>query len=161
MMIMKVGVISDTHGQIHPGVFEYFNDVELILHAGDIGNENILTDLETLAPVKAVTGNTDRFPVTEKIRGKEIFDLAGKTTYLTHRVIECGTIIPSVMNDIEAVNPDIVIFGHTHEQHARVIGKKLFFNPGGGGQKRPGKRLGIGILEIRNGKVDHSIYYLD
>ena len=158
---MKVGVISDTHGQIHPGVFDHFYDVELILHAGDVGGESILSDLGTLAPVKAVSGNTDTFPVTEKCRSREVFDLGGKKTYLTHRVIECGIIIPSVLNDINSVNPDIVVFGHTHEQHVRLIDNKLFFNPGGGGQKRQGKRLAVGILEISFNNVNHSLYYLD
>lgn len=158
---MKAGVISDTHGKIHPHVFEYFNGVDLIIHAGDIGNMEILSDLEALAPVKAVSGNTDSFPVTERCRAKEIFNLGGKKTYLTHRVIECGRVIPSVMNDIRAVTPDIVIFGHTHEHHVSMIEKSFFFNPGGGGQKRPGKKLSVGILDISNGNIDHSIYYLD
>ena len=158
---MKVGVISDTHGQIHPHVFDHFNDVELILHAGDVGNETILTELGTLAPVTAVSGNTDSFPITEKCKTKEIFELAGKKTYLTHRVIECGILIPSIMNDINSVNPDIVIFGHTHEQHIKMIDNKLFFNPGGGGQKRRGKRLAVGILEISHKNINHSLYYLD
>ncbi|MDH3974532.1 MAG: metallophosphatase family protein [Deltaproteobacteria bacterium] len=158
---MKVGVISDTHGQIHPHVFDYFNEVELILHAGDVGNEGILSDLETLAPVKAVLGNTDSFPLTEKCREKEILILGDKKTYLTHKVIEFGRLLPSVMNDIDSINPDIVVFGHTHEQHVKVRGNTLFFNPGGGGQKRPGKKLAVGILEIRNGDIDHSIHYLD
>ena len=75
--------------------------------------------------------------------------------------MEGGRFIPSAMSDIQTVTPDIVIFGHTHEQHAGIIDKRLFFNPGGGGKKRPGKKLSVGILEIRNGRIDHSIHYLD
>ena len=54
---MKIGVISDTHSYINPKVFPAFEGVELILHAGDIGSEDIITSLETLAPVKAIHGN--------------------------------------------------------------------------------------------------------
>ena len=160
-MTMKVGIISDTHGKIHHRVFRYFNDVELILHAGDIGNDEIIPALEVMAPVKAITGNTDFHPLTAKYKAKEIFELSGKKIYLTHRVIEFGKFVPSVMDDIQIHDPDIVIFGHTHEQYAGEVEKRLFFNPGGAGQKRAGKRLAVGILEITNGNVDHSTFYLD
>ncbi|MCA9469258.1 MAG: metallophosphoesterase family protein, partial [Nitrospira sp.] len=55
-----IGVISDTHGLVRPEVFEVFQGVEVILHAGDIGHEEVLRTLETIAPVVAVRGNNDR-----------------------------------------------------------------------------------------------------
>ena len=158
---MKIGVISDTHGHIHEKVFRRFEDVDLIIHAGDIGSEDILTELETLAPVKAVFGNTDTRPVTANCNKKEIIHAEGKKIYVTHMVIEAGIPFRSVMNDIRNESPDIVVFGHTHNQHAEIIEGILFFNPGGGGRKRFGKRLGIGFLTLNEHSIDHEIIYLE
>ncbi|MDA2932062.1 metallophosphoesterase family protein [Nitrospinae bacterium AH-259-F20] len=66
---MKIGVISDTHGFCHPRVFQLFEGAELILHAGDIGDETIITDLEAIAPVTAVFGNIDRPPPDRAVPG--------------------------------------------------------------------------------------------
>jgi len=65
---MKLGVISDTHGYINPKVFPIFEGVGQILHAGDIGSEDIITTLETIAPVQAIHGNIDAFPLNTRYR---------------------------------------------------------------------------------------------
>lgn len=158
---MKIGVISDTHGYIHPGAFEHLEGTDLILHAGDIGNENILSDLEALAPVTAVTGNTDSFPLTGRLNEREIIDAGGVRIYLTHRFIEGSHIIHSVMKDIQKESPDIVVFGHTHQQYADNSEGILFFNPGAAGHRRPGTRTGVGLLELGGARVDHKIFYLE
>ena len=54
---MRIGVLSDTHGYLNPKIFDLFADVDLILHAGDIGDDRVLTDLEQFAPTRAVSGN--------------------------------------------------------------------------------------------------------
>ena len=58
---MRLGLIADTHGWLRPEVFEVFRDVDLILHAGDVGPPDLLTELQAVAPVTAVWGNTDGF----------------------------------------------------------------------------------------------------
>ena len=159
---MQIGVVSDTHGSIHPEVFSCLKGSRLILHAGDIGGEDIITELETIAPVKAVTGNTDVFPITERFKHTEIIEISGKKVYLIHRYMEGGGYkVPSVVKDIEEKEPDIVVFGHTHMQHAQVSDGRLYFNPGSAGQRRPGKRLGAGIIKINESTIDHQIFYLD
>ena len=158
---MKIGVVSDTHGAIHPGVFDYLEGVEIILHAGDIGGEDILLELESIAPVKAVIGNTDTFPITERCKKREIIEIDGKSVYLTHRVIEGQYKIPHIMEDIKKLGPDVVVFGHTHNQHAETIDGILFYNPGSAGQERPGKRLAVGVLDLEKVRIKHDTYYLD
>jgi len=162
---MKIGVISDTHGSINPAAFDFFNDVDLILHAGDIGNSDIITELEAFAPVTAVLGNTDGFPFTGRYPEREIIYIKGKKIYLTHAVINGNRQIPSVIKDIENNAPDIVIFGHTHRQHAFKKKGIFFFNPGSAGPVRAGTRPGVGILTIDDSieglGVEHEIFYLD
>ena len=158
---MKIGVISDTHGFINPAAFDYFNDVELILHAGDIGNPDIITELEAFAPVTAVLGNTDGFSFTGRYPESEIIYIKGKKVYLTHAVINGNRQIPSVMEDISSHAPDIVIFGHTHMQHAYEKKGIFFFNPGSAGPVREGTRPGVGVLTIEDTGLSHEIFYLD
>ncbi len=158
---MQVGIVSDTHGNIHPAVFDHLEGVDLILHAGDIGGEDILLELETIAPVKAVLGNTDSFPLSERCGMREIVEVAGRKIFLAHRVIEGGFEIPGVMNEIKEVSPDVVVFGHTHDQFADYVDGVLFFNPGSAGQRRPGKRLAVGILALKNGCIRHELHFLE
>jgi len=158
---MKIGVISDTHGYVHPLAFEHLEGSDLILHAGDIGKESVLADLESLAPVCAVTGNTDTFPLRGRLNATEIIAAAGIRIYLTHRFMEGRHIIPPVMDDIHRVKPDIVVFGHTHRQHAEHSEGIFFFNPGAAGHRRPGTQTGVGLLDIENRKINHKIFYLE
>ena len=81
---MKIGLISDTHGYFNPELRNIFNDVELILHAGDIGAEDIIKELEKLAPVRAVHGNTDYFPLTHLFPSDQHFSLINQQMWLTH-----------------------------------------------------------------------------
>lgn len=158
---MKIGIISDTHGLIHRQVFKCLEGSELVLHAGDVGDENILMELESIAPVKAVFGNTDSFPITNRCKSTEIFEVKGKKVYLSHVVMMGNQIIPNIFEEIKSVAPHLVVFGHTHDQYAKIIDDILFFNPGSGGQRRPGKRLAVGIIHLANGTINHEICYLD
>lgn len=158
---MKIGVISDTHGHIHPGTFDHLKGTDLILHAGDVGKESVLAELESLAPVSAVTGNTDSFPLVGRLKEREIINIGDIKIYLTHRFIEGNHIISPVMDDIKREKPDIVVFGHTHQQYADHWDGIFFFNPGAAGHRRPGTRTGVGILDLESGKINHKIFYLE
>jgi len=158
---MRLGIVSDTHGMIHPRVFDYLEGVDMMLHAGDIGGEDIIAELEAIAPVTAVFGNVDLFPLTERCKAKEILEINGKKIYLTHRVYEGSYRIPLAMKDISDIRPDIVVFGHTHRQYAEFEDGILFFNPGSAGQQRPGTRMGVGIISLEGGAIDYETHYID
>lgn len=158
---MKIGVISDTHGTIQRAAFDYLHGCDLILHAGDIGGENILVELGSIAPVKAVSGNTDVFPITQMCKKVELIEEAGKKIYLVHRFMEGNFRASSVVNDINAQGPDIVVFGHTHRQHVFIEKDILYFNPGSAGLVRPGTRPGVGMLTIKGPEINHEIFYLE
>lgn len=159
--MVKIGVVSDTHGVIHPRAFHYLEGTDMILHAGDIGSEEVLLELEALAPVTAVSGNTDVAPLAFECREREIIEIGGRIIYLAHRVMEGGRYLPYVLRDIGRVGPDVVVFGHTHRQHAEWMDGILFFNPGGAGHRRPGTKLGVGLLTIGEEGINHETFYLE
>jgi len=81
-----IGIISDTHGLLRPEVYEAFHNVEKIIHAGDIGNENILQELENIAPVTAVRGNMDRDEMALKLHRTETVELKNMLLYVIHDI---------------------------------------------------------------------------
>ncbi|MDA2927862.1 metallophosphatase family protein [Acidobacteria bacterium AH-259-G07] len=151
---MLVGVISDTHGLLRPQVFDLFRDVECIIHAGDIGNEGILIQLRSLAPVHAVYGNTDRFPLVEKLPEKKSFQLEGVRVFLTHIGGK-----PKKMRSHypEVGQSDLVIFGHTHRPLQVDEGGVLFFNPGSAGPRRFLFPVTLGKIQIQDSSISAEI----
>jgi uncharacterized protein len=139
---MKIGVIADTHDHFDPKIRTIFAGVEHILHAGDIGLPWIILELENIAPVTAVTGNTDmglRFKETEVVR------LAGRK-FLVHHIVDTHHPGEKVMQRIVKEKPDVVVFGHSHKQFNLLIGSVLYFNPGYAGQPRFGYPRSVAIL---------------
>jgi putative phosphoesterase len=147
---MRLGVISDTHGLLRPEVFEVFAGVDLILHAGDIGPPELLTALETIAPVKAVWGNTDgpdirqRVPelIQERIEGFNFVVIHGH---------QMDRPTPDRLN---AAYPkaEVIIFGHTHLPLLETVDVVVtVMNPGGAGARRFDLPASVGIMELEPG----------
>src|SRR5262245_47714635 len=129
---MLVGIISDTHGLLRPEVFEAFQGVELILHAGDVGGRGVLTELQAIAPVHAVYGNTDS--QEEPGRAAEIgLRLGGMTIHVSHGH-ELGS--PTVERLLYRYDADVIVYGHTHRPLVERSGARLVVNPGGAGPRR-------------------------
>jgi hypothetical protein len=139
---MKIGVISDTHGWLDPKVFELFTGVSHILHAGDIGPDALIAELETIAPVTAVIGNTDSSPA---FRPTEVVTLAGRK-FLVHHIVEPHALREPLQLRIARERPDVVVFGHTHKAFCGTIHGVLFFNPGSAGKPRFGRGRTAAIL---------------
>jgi putative phosphoesterase len=143
---MHVGLISDTHGLLRPDVLAHFERVDCILHAGDIGNPGILAELETLAPVYAVFGNTDGFDVRARVKERVAVELEGWPVLVTHGH-ELGSPRPAALRD---AYPDarIIIYGHTHVPLVEQLGDVLVVNPGAAGPARFGLEPSVAILEL-------------
>src|ERR1017187_6294219 len=147
---MKIGVISDTHNFLDPKIPELFAGVGHILHAGDIGNTSIISELEAIAPVTAVYGNTDmNLPFKET----EIIVLTART-FLIHHIVNPHTPGERVKERIAREQPHVVVFGHTHKRFCETMGGILFFNPGYSGKpklnlERSAAILHCGEKEIR------------
>jgi putative phosphoesterase len=147
---MRLGVISDTHGLLRPEVFEVFREVDHIFHAGDIGSLALLTELEALAPVTAVYGNTDDWDVRAAVPRVARVQLDGFEIVVTHGD-QFGSPTPDALY---AAFPDaeIILFGHTHKPLLTLVDLVVtVMNPGAAGQRRFDILPSVGILELETG----------
>ncbi|HUR82248.1 MAG TPA: metallophosphoesterase family protein [Thermoanaerobaculia bacterium] len=143
--ILRIGVISDTHGVVHPRVPELFARMDRILHAGDVGGAHVLRELESLAPLTYVDGNNDD-ATGEDIRR---FDIEGLRVLLTHILPRPHKPAPRVLDSLKMKSADIVIFGHSHLPHHEVVGGVTYFNPASSGPRRFNYPVSIGMIEKR------------
>lgn len=140
-----VGVVSDTHGTLRPEVLRLFRGVDLILHGGDVGDPQILTDLATLAPLRAVEGNVDGWDVRREVEEDVELEVAGVRIAVAHghRVADYGSLLDRF--------PDarVVIHGHSHMPKVdRREDGRLLLNPGSAGPKRFRKPVTAALLRI-------------
>lgn len=128
-----LGVLSDTHGLLRPELFEVFEGVDRILHAGDVGGPSILDDLEALAPVHAVWGNVDGSKVRERAREAITVEVAGLSVGMAH-----GHRLAPAYDRLLAQFPeaDLIVHGHSHEPSLRRLGDVLLLDPGSAGHRR-------------------------
>jgi uncharacterized protein len=140
---MKIGVISDTHNFLDPEVARLLAGVDHILHAGDVGLPRLLWDLERIAPVTAVGGNTDdpsfQYPLTR------VVELAGRKFLLQH-IVNPHSLSEPLSARLAREHPQVVVFGHSHKPFHETIGGTLFFNPGYAGKMRFGLPRSIAVL---------------
>jgi putative phosphoesterase len=147
---VRLGVIADTHGLLRPEVFEVFSEVDHILHAGDLGPLELLSELQALAPVTAVYGNTDGLDVRARLPQVARLELDGFRIALTHGD-QFGSPTPERMH---AAFPDaeLLVFGHTHRPLLTLVDVVVTaMNPGGAGPRRFDLPASVGILELEPG----------
>jgi uncharacterized protein len=142
---MRIGLISDTHGQLRPAIFEHFQNIERILHAGDVGDADILVELETLAPVSAVIGNTDTLPLTSTLPEVQELELRGRAVVVTHGH-KLGSPTPDSLCQAHPA-AQIIVYGHTHRPYVGRKNGVLIVNPGAAGPARFRLKPSIAILE--------------
>ena len=148
-----LGLISDTHGLIRPGVHDVLTGVELILHAGDVGGSAILDELRLIAPVRAVFGNTDP-PSEPGLEGEIAIEVGGLSVHVSHGH-EVGSPTPAKL--AARYDADVVIYGHTHRPLVTRHDGRLFVNPGAAGPRRFNISPNVGRLIIANGKAEVEI----
>jgi putative phosphoesterase len=147
---VRLGIISDTHGLLRPQVFDVFKEVDHILHAGDLGPPEILTELEAIAPVTAVYGNTDGWDLRARRPQVANIRLDGFDKVVTHGD-QLGSPTPEKLN---AAFPDaeIIVFGHTHRPLLTLVDVVVtVMNPGGAGPQRFDLLPSVGIMELEAG----------
>jgi hypothetical protein len=149
---MRIGVIADTHGLFDPEICQYFAGVEHILHGGDIGDRSVIEHLSAIAPVTAVSGNVDGYG-RSGYPSERMIKLGGRRIAIRHILYEGGKLTKEGRAFLEREQPDVCIFGHTHQPKAEWFGKTLLFNPGSAGPKRFTLPRGLGMLIISGHKV--------
>src|SRR5262249_46528250 len=142
-------------------VLEAFQGVDRILHAGDVGGEEIITELESLAPVTAVRGNCDGFPLAQRLPEMETMELAGFRILMIHEVGRPERPTEVVLRQIRERRPDMIVFGHTHSPLDRVLEGVRFLNPGGAGPRRFGLPRTIARLELSRSGISAEFIGLD
>jgi putative phosphoesterase len=131
----KVGLISDTHSLISRQFLKFFKDVDVILHAGDIGNKDVLEVLKKTAKVKAVYGNIDGGELRNELSENLVFNIEDVKIFMTHIGGYPGKYEKKVREMIERTRPQIFISGHSHILKV-IFDKKydlLHLNPGAAG----------------------------
>ncbi len=146
----RIGLISDTHGMIRPELFSALEGVELILHAGDVGDDDILAQLECIAPVEAVCGNTDA-PGRVTLRDSIDRTIGGVRIHVSHGH-EVGS--PNPERLVAKYDADVIVYGHTHRQLVARVGTQLVVNPGSAGARRFNLEPSVAVLTIDQGKAD-------
>lgn len=147
---MRLGIIADTHGLLRPEVCEVFEEVDHILHAGDIGSLDLLTELEAIAPVTAVYGNCDgpdiRAQVPEVVQRR----IEGLDFVLLHGD-QHGSPTPAALHTAYP-GAEVIIYGHTHRPLLTTIDVVVtVMNPGGAGPRRFNLPASVGIMELEAG----------
>src|SRR5579863_10613332 len=169
---MKIGVVSDTHGYFDPRLRELLAGVEVILHAGDVGTQEVLDGLGQIAPVRAVRGNVD--PPELNLPPSLKLSLAGLGVEMLHilpvpqseveewadRTLEIDGKPPRRSEAFLETFDDstgLVVFGHSHQPCLVTLGRRLFFNPGSAGKQRFRLPRCYGLLEISANGIHASI----
>ena len=151
----RIGLISDTHGLLRPSVHSALAGVELILHAGDVGGEEILAELRLIAPVSVVSGNTD---TPGEYEAELNLTVGGVSIHVSHGH-EVGPPTPARL--ATKYSADVIVYGHTHQQLVTRIGERIIVNPGSAGPQRFKLKPSVGLLTISNGRPEVEIIALD
>jgi len=153
---MKLGIISDTHGFLDPRVEKIFHGVDHILHAGDIGEPIIEIELQIIAPVTVVLGNTD---LGMSYKETEVITLAEKK-FLVHHIVNPHAPSEKLAAGLRQHRPDAVIFGHTHKAFAQTVDGVFYFNPGYSGKPKLGTERSIALLHVDASGFRHEFIRL-
>ena len=142
--VMKIGIISDTHGLLRSEVIKSLEGCEAILHGGDINRPEILEKLEGIAPVYVVRGNNDK-EWAEHIPLSLDFEIAGLRIYMTHKKKD----LPD-----DLTGYDLVVYGHSHKYEEEWKGKTLCLNPGSCGPRRFHQAITMAIAGTADGPIE-------
>ena len=142
---MRVGVLADTHGLLRPRVPELLAGCEAILHAGDVGDPEVLRRLREIAPVSAVRGNTDTVGELARLPDDVGGELDGLRYRMVHRREEAD---PGWFADHA-----LVVHGHSHRPELSWQGSCLLLNPGACGQRRFRLPLTLAVLTVADGRI--------
>ncbi|WP_349631407.1 metallophosphoesterase family protein [Bradyrhizobium sp. BR 10289] len=152
--MIRVGVISDTHGLLRPEAVHHLVGVAHIIHAGDIGTEDVLEELRRIAPVSAIRGNVDTGDWARNYRDTETVHLGGHEFYILHDLNELGS-------KPAPVSVDAVICGHSHRASVKTIDGVLYLNPGSAGPRRFKLPITLATLDLdESGEIRPIVHTL-
>lgn len=151
-----IGLISDTHGLVRHEVHDALAGVALILHAGDVGGDDVLDELGLIAPVLAVYGNTD-VPGDPRLREAIEHEVEGLRVHVSHGH-EVGSPTPEKL--LARYPADVIVYGHTHRALVARADERLVINPGAAGPRRFDLLPSVARLTIAKGKAEVEVIEL-
>jgi putative phosphoesterase len=151
--VLKIGVISDTHGLLRPEAGQRLAGVTHIIHAGDIGRPNVLDGLRRIAPVIAIRGNVDKGQWAENYPDTQMVRLGGHSIYVLHDIHE-------LQLDPVSCGIDVVISGHSHRPLIETVSGVLYLNPGSAGPRRFNLPITLATLDLTASDPRPLIHHL-
>ena len=151
--MLRIGVISDTHGLLRPEVEEPLAGVTHIVHAGDIGSPSIVGELQRIAPVTAIRGNVDTGQWAEHYPETQIITLGGLCIYILHD-------IKTLRLDPVSNGVDVIVHGHSHRPRIETVRGVLYLNPGSAGPRRFNLPVTVATLDLTPSGLTPAIHHL-
>ncbi|SEP50675.1 hypothetical protein SAMN02990966_07718 [Rhodospirillales bacterium URHD0017] len=151
---MRIGIISDTHGLLRPEAVERLAGVQHIIHAGDIGRPDVISELRRIAPVTAVRGNIDRDEWAAGYPQTELVKLGDRFFYVLHNIAELDL-------DPVAAGIDVVVSGHSHQPKIETVDGVVYLNPGSAGPRRFSLPIALATLDLGGKALRPCIVSLD
>jgi putative phosphoesterase len=133
---VKIGLLSDTHGDLDSSIFDPFKECDELWHAGDIGTDAVADELEKFRPLRAVFGNVDDKALRARFTEDLWFTCEGLTVWMTHIGGAPPNYNPRVKKILTEKKPDIFVCGHSHILRIKrdpMINNMLYLNPGAAG----------------------------
>ena len=158
---MRVGLVSDTHVLFDPGLQPLFSGCDLILHAGDVTRQSVLSALGELAPVWAVRGNNDLGPFGESLPRTATVPLGELSAFVVHELGHPERPVPAVRRILAQAGCQLVLLGHSHRPLVQLHQGVLFVNPGSAGPRRFSLPRTAGLLNVDGRRVRLELHALD
>lgn len=149
--MLRIGLVSDTHGLLRPEALAFLKGSDAIVHGGDIGNPGVLDALRELAPLTVVRGNNDSEAWADGIAETEVVEFGGVRLYAIHDLSQLGI-------DPAAAGVRVVVSGHSHKPKIEERGGVLYVNPGSAGPRRFKLPIAVAELRIEGGEVTARIH---
>jgi uncharacterized protein len=153
---MLIGLVSDTHGLVRPELHTALAGVEMILHAGDVGGDDVLDELGIIAPVLAVYGNTD-MPGDPRLAASIDQTFDNVSVHVSHGH-EVGSPTPEKL--LARYPAQVIVYGHTHRQLVSQADGRLAVNPGAAGARRFNLEPSVALLRLDDDRVAVEIVEL-
>jgi putative phosphoesterase len=144
--MLRIGLISDTHGLLRPEAIAFLQGCDRIIHGGDVHKPGVLEELVLIAPVTTVRGNNDKGAWASDLPETELVQLGGKLIYVIHDISQIDI-------DPRAAQVDVVVYGHSHKPSVEVREDVIYINPGSAGPRRFRLPISVGELLINDAAV--------
>lgn len=135
--MLKIALLSDTHGHLDDSIFKYLDDRDEIWHGGDFGTMEVAERLSALKPLKGVYGNIDGTALRAKFPEDLWMHADGINVLITHIAGTPGRYHPRLRKLLHSKKPGLLVCGHSHI--LKVMHDKqynlMYMNPGAAGNE--------------------------